>query len=893
MNAITVRGRLFPAESRAGDISLALALGAVGFLLNMLELQLGWGMHFMFGNALIFAFVRVLRPRWLVMAASISSLRSVFLWNHPWAWVIWTLEAACIARFARNASPVRCDVLYWLVAGTPLLVICYGLVMDMDQLSLLLVIAKQATNGVLNVVIGEIIYLALLSLKAPTRWPDWPKMPIESFLMTVLLAIILIPTTVYLSIDAPAREQAARSSVDEVLQERLQITGATVGMWADSRATVLRMVAAQQSFGGADPAHELPESLRLEFNGVAVVAKDGTPLWATAPTGFAWSALPTLASQYVGKAGSVRLGSIGGHGKDAHQQLVLVVPFKADGIPAAIVAPVRQGALQRVLSDADGSAVDETFLTNPVAGTIPLSQPDPLVIRNVTRIPDAVRESAVKAAVLISDVVYGNALMSDLRDARMARAGSIRGLPDWRILSVASLAPEVLKAREGQLRLFTALCAFVVLVTLVASFLSKQTRHSLRQLARSAADLAVLGTRRETIDSLVIAELNEISGKIASASSTVSQERGALVSYQRRLDSISQHAPIVVYALDVRDHSKGEMVYVSEAIGKILGYTRDEAAIAGWWSHAIHPEDYERCIAAFSNLQSGKVVNVEYRLRHKLGHYVWVYDTLSVEANSTTGNFEAVGVFIDISERKAAAEQLLQADKMASLGRMISGTAHELNQPLNFIKMAASNLREHTRRGGMPPERVVAKLDAILSQVSRASAIILQMRIFGRMPRETPFPIDIKAAVDSVLRMVVPQLELDGTRVETSEHAPRVRVRALPVLLEQVLLNLMLNANDAIRARRNAGDRREGWIKVSFGQHDGLATVTVEDNGTGLSAEILPVIFEPFFTTKPPKEGTGLGLPISYGIIRDLGGTIRAENTDQGARFVIELPVAE
>lgn len=876
------------------DIFIAIALGMAGFLLNTLEFQLGWGLHFIFGNALVLTFARVLRPQWLMLAASISSLRSVFLWNHPWAWLIWTLEAGFIAHFSKkNASPVRIDVLYWLMIGAPLLVISYGIVMDMDRLSLLLVIVKQAANGVLNVVIGEIIYLAILSLRRPGRWDDWPKMPIESFLIALLLATSLIPTTAYLYMDAPAREQAVKTSVDETLQERLQITATTIGMWANSRASVLNIFAAERLAIGTATAVALPESLSREFTHVGVLSRDGSALWATKPSGLAKSDLQKLASEYVGRASSVRLAAVGTEGRTSHRQLVLLVPFDASGRPAVIIAPVREGALPQLLSDTAGKAVEGTFLTNPFAGFIALSQSDSAIFRNVQSMPESLRASALNSAILVSHAAYGNALMSDLRDAHLVRASLIADLPNWKIYSIASLAPEVLKARETQLELFTALCAFILLLTLFASLLSKRTGYALRQLAQSAADLAVLGTRREKIDSLVIAELNEISSKIASASTTVSRERGALISYQRRLDSIAEHTPIVVYALDVRDNQKGELIYTSEAIVKILGYSRDELAVSGWWSHAIHPEDYDRCIAIKSDLQPGKVINMEYRLRHKLGHYVWVYDSLSIESYENSDNFEAVGILADISERKAAAEQLLQADKMASLGRMISGTAHELNQPLNFIKMAASNLREHARRGQLDPDRFTAKLDSILSHVSRASTIILQMRIFGRMPKEAPFPIEVKTAVDAVLTMVAPQLELDYTRVETSQSALGLKVRALPVLLEQVLLNLILNANDAIRARHNAGDPTAGWIRVGIAKKGKWAVVNIEDNGTGISAEILPTIFEPFFTTKPPKEGTGLGLPISYGIIRDLGGTIRAENTENGARFVIELPLAE
>jgi hypothetical protein len=254
---------------------------------------------------------------------------------------------------------------------------------------------------------------------------------------------------------------------------------------------------------------------------------------------------------------------------------------------------------------------------------------------------------------------------------------------------------------------------------------------------------------------------------------------------------------------------------------------------------------------------------------------------------------EAVGVIMDISERKAAAEQLLQSDKMASLGRIISGTAHELNQPLNFIKMATSNLRENTLRGQMDADRFIPKLENVLAQVERASAILLQMRVFGRTPKESAHPFDVSSAVDAVVMMVEPQFELDDTHVSVEEKDGPIHVNALPMLLEQVLLNLLLNANDAIQSRQRVGKAPKGKINIILERRDHLAVITVTDNGTGIRPDVLRQIFDPFFTTKPPKEGTGLGLSISYGIIRDLGGVIRASSNRNGARFTIELPLAE
>ena len=113
------------------------------------------------------------------------------------------------------------------------------------------------------------------------------------------------------------------------------------------------------------------------------------------------------------------------------------------------------------------------------------------------------------------------------------------------------------------------------------------------------------------------------------------------------------------------------------------------------------------------------------------------------------------------------------------------------------------------------------------------------------------------------------------------------------MLLEQVLLNLLLNANDAIQSRQRGAEVSEGKIKIGLERRDHHAIITVTDNGTGIRPDVLRQIFDPFFTTKPAKEGTGLGLSISYGIIRDLGGVIRASSNRNGACFTIELPLAE
>ncbi|MFN3620843.1 MAG: ATP-binding protein [Sphingorhabdus sp.] len=870
----------------------AVLLGLAGFLINMLELPLGWGLHFIFGNAIIYALIRVLQPQSLVLGIAISSLWTVFLWNHPWAWVVWVCEAIFVALLFQKTSPVRRNVIFWLVVGTPLLLLTYGAVMKMDQLSLFLVIVKQAANGILNIVLGELLYGTLLALNPQQRCAAWPKMKVESFVTTLLMAVILIPTAFYLALDAPGREQAARQETADILEYRLAMSNASLDNWIQTRTLVLRMYA-KEEIAGSDPWQgAVLDDLSADFAKISITGQGRTIRWPIEPSSEPLSIFRLLPDHRAlwGKQ-HARLVALPRHwGQPV--QFALIIPFVVDGEPGIIAAQLRDGVLPKLINMEVRGPAFGVLLVSPAEGVSAFTPAAMPWLQAFKALPAAVRTEALRSPVFISDIGYGRAIMSDLRKAQMVKAAKVADLPEWLLVGVAPLAPVVNTSRQMQLKLFLALISFIMLVTIIALPISRRISLTLRKISQSAADLTASGAERLAMHGLVIREVNEILGTISSAGTTFGQERGALASYQRRLNSVAQHAPVIIYALDVVNGAKGAPVYVSESLEKILGYTPADAMEPGWWSHAVHPEDYQSCVQAFTGLEPGKVVNVEYRLRHKNAHYVWVYDTLSVESNPQSNALEAVGVIVDISERKSSAEQLLQADKMTSLGRMISGTAHELNQPLNFIKLAASNLRENTVRGRMEAERFVPKLENILAQVERASAILLQMRIFGRTPKESPYPIDVKNAVEGVVQMVKPQLELDGTRVTIVEKGGPVRVEALPMLLEQVLLNLLINANDAIRARFSASDTAEGRITISVERRGEVAAIMVADNGTGIPADVLQKIFDPFFTTKPAQEGTGLGLSISYGIIRDLGGVIRARSSRNGARFTIELPLA-
>ena len=892
MNLLPISLKL-PQVGRQEFLS-AVLLGLLGFLLNTIELQLGWGMHFIFGNALVFAFMRVLAPQSLVLGLSISSLWTIFLWNHPWAWVVWVCEAIFIAFFARGKSPVRSDIIFWIVIGAPLLLLTYGAVLKMDELSLLLVIVKQSANGILNVVLGELLYAAMIGLSPLKKHGNWPKLNVDSFVITILMAIILTPNFVYLAMDAPRWERSARQTAGQGLEYRLAISSTELNGWVESRSLLLRMQAKDQFDRNGARNQNLINELSPDFVHITVMGSGRSFRWSALANDHA---MPIVDGQFtrdeISAQRGVRLVTAGSERARHSPQFSLVVPFNANGEAGVIIAQLRDGVLLKLVNAHGQGPKFAKFLVSPSQGVFPLNQSSLSLRQSVEALPMADRIMSLRSPVLIPDLSSGKAAMSGMRAAQILRSKIVSELPEWQIAAVTPLAPAVTEARQFQLQLFAALMMFVLIVAFIASRISRRMSQTLGWISKSAGDLAAAEAQPFKMPALLIEEIHEISGMLANAGTSVDRERVALASAQLRLANIARQAPVIIYALEVMENGEVKQTYVSDSLEKIMGYTQADAGVPGWWTGAIHPDDKDTRSAIFDIVSPGKVVDLEYRVRHKNGHYVWVWDSMLVETNPQTGKLEGSGVVMDISERKIASEQLLQADKMASLGRMISGTAHELNQPLNFIKMSVSNLRENTLRGRVDSERFLPKLENILAQVERASAILLQMRIFGRTQKELPYPINVKAAVDAVMFMVAPQFELDGTQVETVEKSGVVYVQALPVLLEQVLLNLVLNANDAIKTRYGRDPGAQGKIKITLERRSQLAVITVEDNGTGISADVLGKIFDPFFTTKPPKDGTGLGLSISYGIIRDLGGAIRAKSGRDGARFTVELPLAE
>jgi len=366
--------------------------------------------------------------------------------------------------------------------------------------------------------------------------------------------------------------------------------------------------------------------------------------------------------------------------------------------------------------------------------------------------------------------------------------------------------------------------------------------------------------------------------------------------YRRTLEAVP--AAIVHVAAD------GSIVQANRVAQDILGLTFDDVTrlnVADFRTRTFGEDGRECRVEDYpvsQVLKTGKPAGpATIGVMHPDGRMCWaVFTAVPLQPGSDGRPGGAVVTFLDLTERKRLEEQLLRAQKMESIGRLAGGIAHDFNNMLTSIlgyaDLAARGL----------PDDSPAQIDlrSIRGVAKRASTLVRQLLAYARRQRIQPIAFSLNAMVLRSERMLRQLLgERIDLRVETAEGSDLVL--ADPALIEQVLINLVLNARDAMA---DGGTLRLGseWVEVDereAGVHADarpgrFVVLIVQDNGIGMSEEVRRQLFEPFFTTKSPSRGTGLGLASCYGIVVQNGGHIRVESRPgEGAAFRVYLPAGE
>ncbi|CAN5800144.1 hypothetical protein BH11PSE12_BH11PSE12_03110 [soil metagenome] len=421
---------------------------------------------------------------------------------------------------------------------------------------------------------------------------------------------------------------------------------------------------------------------------------------------------------------------------------------------------------------------------------------------------------------------------------------------------------------------------------------------------------------------------NEVTALTASSGSVAA-------STSNRLQYLIDNTPAIIYTSVPTGDFK--MTFVSGNAYHVLGFHPEEmVADPNFWFNHIHPEDVPQIFSSLAMLFTEGMRTYEYRFMSQSGQYLWMHDMLRLIRDDAGNPLEVVGSLTDITERKQmeetlqkkgeeqqlliaklqeAQEQLVQSEKMASVGQLAAGIAHEINNPVGFVNSNMGTLRSYvetlfnvldqydvlvkkfpeghevTKR--FTDIRAKADIEFLKDDVSdlinesmdglkRVKDIVQSLKDFSHVGESDLQDADIHQGIDSTLNIVMNEIKYKATVIK--EYGQLPLVKCLISQLNQVFMNLLVNASHALKD--------SGAITVSTGCQDQWVWIKIADTGSGIPPENLNRIFEPFFTTKPVGSGTGLGLSLSYGIVRKHGGRIEVESeVGKGTSFTIHLPV--
>ncbi len=457
-----------------------------------------------------------------------------------------------------------------------------------------------------------------------------------------------------------------------------------------------------------------------------------------------------------------------------------------------------------------------------------------------------------------------------------------------------------------------------------ASFLSETEEEAFVYIGR---DITANKNREKAIYQLnteLSQEVETNTAKMRKAMTKLEIEVAERQRTEARLSSLLNSLQDVVWSMSAPDF---QLLYLNPAAKKLYGYSVENFYCnPQLWLDVIHPEDCQKLTDFFPTILSQGDGEIEYRIVHSTGKVCWLRNRGWLIVDKLNQGMRIDGIITNITERKHSdalnRAKLVQSEKMSSLGMMVAGFAHEINNPLSFVYSNLDYVKSYTKDllelietyQQLNPQKntIITQKEAELefdfikedlpkifqsmdSGASRIRNLVLNLRNFSRLGESAMKPVDIHEGIDSTLTLLQPHLRAKGSRPSIEiikNYSDLPHILCYPSNLNQVFINIITNAIEAFELVKLENFNPKIKISTNFSQSHSVC-IKIADNGPGMTKEVLEKIFDPFFTTKPIGSGTGLGLLISYSIIVESHkGCIYCNSAPgEGSEFVIKLPL--
>lgn len=865
---------------------------------NALNIDLFFGVNFLFGTVFVWLCLAFLGPIPAAITAALSATYTVYLWGHYYALLIFSLEFAFVlaAGGARNPSRISLLlVLFWLLIGAPTSYACYKLGLSLPTTTVNTVVAKQVLNSLVNASIAILIYNLVagmrLSRAVIDRLNGHRELAEPSYAGVAQASIMLL---VMMPVGA-TEILAIRKAFDARIDNAVYATTSTANHLRERALPHLEM---ETMLWGMYFRNPVPESRQPGTENLEGVANQTVP----------------ESIFRINRDGSLQ--KLSGNLQVSENDEVLpgqsAVGLLNSPTGFAILGCHTNGVLTSYRETALGSVL--VFLWSP-SNLSELAPDDRASATEVTcsasQFPN--EESGVTKIVrpLDNDLP---ALISWLG----ASVVSVQNLTSEGFANLKvemKLRPEILEFQGEYAAVILRLTINGVIVILFAAAFSQGLHRWLNRYAREAQHFVESGKVSERALYTKFIEDKHAVEWVRKLELVLREKEKSQVLAMRNFHELVRASNAPIFATD----NGGRVQVWNETMEKVTGFKFDEVVglpiselVTGGSSGDANPFSKEM-LSNHSEAFEFSIRARNERTIFLLGGRTIIQDFSSaVSGCSEESRSEdaQLNYFTaqDLTESKAAQNQLLQSARLAALGEMAATFAHELNQPLNTISLAAGNGRAYLDLGEKGAEKAMEKFCRIEDQAIRAGEIIQTIRgfVLDRTGNESS-KFDAVNSFKDAVDLLAEQIRVSSTKIELSFPGTPVILEGRSMLFEQGIIAILSNAIQAL-ASNPSGQRLITVRTENIGRSacfhscvrrkrgaaqepcDSAIKFIITDSGDGIPDTIIDRIFEPFISTKSKQGGTGIGLYLAHSAFEAMGGCLRARNTSVGAEFTICLP---
>ena len=862
-----------------------------GYAGNYFNLSLFFGVDFLFGSIAVLIVVCLYGIGWGAIAAMIAGFHTFFLWGHPYAAIILSCEGFLVGWWQRRKCPnvLLVDGFFWVFIGMPLVWLFYAGVMGIETQTVVLVMLKQAVNGIFNALIASL----LLAHTPLQHWGARPKFAktfsLQQTIFNLLVAFVLFPAITLLVLNS----RSVMISMENTIQANLETISADLvvelRLWHQQNLNALRQLGEVAARSEMRPSRELQESTELlrrtfpTFNQLCVVDKEGKAI------SFA-DARSAEASYRMGDKTIANRPELDKFDL-AHPPITSEIWLKGDDISSSKLIqtlPVTRNnrLVGSVVSEINLSVFDQLLKSFSAPREMKITLLD-RQDRVITTTP-----SDLSALSLLDQYKGGEIHRINTNVYQWLPLGKMPSMMRWKksfyvqkstadeklpltVVVAVSNQPEFIYLQNLYIQSLSIMLLIAALALVLANITSRWLAQPLWQLAEVTTDFP---------DKL----LNHKA--IAWPKSWVTEMNTLVCNFQFMASLLEQKFQ------EIRS-AKGQLEQRVQERTKELSTANQE-------------------------------LETEVAERQRVAE--------ALQESETLLKAQAQELETALHELRHTHAQLVQTEKMSSLGQLVAGVAHEINNPINFIYGNLIHAKDYTQDllklvdmyqtyccNSIPTiqqkievidleflrDDLPKLMDSMQVGAERIHEIVQSLRTFSRVDESEVKAVNIHEGIESTLMILKSRLKTTPKRgnIEViKEYGDLPLVECYPGQLNQVFMNILVNAIDALEefkverlVNKGQSTHRElttPWIRIHTEiVAENWVLIRIADNGLGITKEQLSKLFDPFFTTKPIGKGTGLGLSISYQIVVEKhGGKIAClSEQKRGAEFIIEIPLRQ